>query len=51
MATGTWDDPDLLLDGLVAVLAAGASLVQVTAANPDSLARRVETEKVTTVFE
>ncbi|MGB6183005.1 MAG: TIGR03089 family protein [Rhodococcus sp. (in: high G+C Gram-positive bacteria)] len=51
LATGTWDDPDLLLDGLVAVLAAGASLVQVTAANPASLERRVETEKVTTVFE
>ncbi|TQC41631.1 TIGR03089 family protein [Rhodococcus sp. WS4] len=42
-----WDSPDALIDGLVAVFAAGASLVQVT--NPDAAAqsRRVDTEKIT----
>ncbi|MBY6683864.1 TIGR03089 family protein [Rhodococcus sp. BP-149] len=51
LATGSWDDADGLLDGLVAVLAAGASLVQVTALDPAALDRRVATEKVTTVLE
>ncbi|UQX12373.1 TIGR03089 family protein [Candidatus Mycobacterium methanotrophicum] len=49
LSTASWDGPDDVIDGLLAVLAIGGSLVQV--ANPDlaSLARRIETEKVTRV--
>jgi uncharacterized protein (TIGR03089 family) len=51
LSTSSWDRPDHLIDGLLAVLAIGGSLVQV--ANPDqaALARKIETEKVTRVFE
>ena len=47
LSSTRWDTTVGLVDGLLAVLAAGASLVQV--ANPDDalLTRRVETEKVT----
>lgn len=47
LSTAAWDSSDAVIDGLVAVFAAGASLVQV--ANPDesALTRRVDTEKVT----
>jgi uncharacterized protein (TIGR03089 family) len=47
ISAASWDQPDDLIDGLLAVLAVGASLVQV--ANPDAAAlpRRMETEKVT----
>ena len=47
LSVRAWDSPDALIDGLVAVFAAGASLVQVT--NPDTAAqaRRVDTEKIT----
>ena len=47
LSVEAWDSPDALIDGLVAVFAAGASLVQVT--NPDTAAqaRRVDTEKIT----
>ena len=47
MSTATWMTPDELTDNLLAVYAAGASLVQV--ANPDAaaLAHRREMEKVT----
>jgi uncharacterized protein (TIGR03089 family) len=47
LSTASWQTPDDLVDGLLSVLAVGASLVQV--ANPDqaALPRRVETEKVT----
>ncbi|MEN0135526.1 MAG: TIGR03089 family protein [Rhodococcus sp. (in: high G+C Gram-positive bacteria)] len=47
LSVEAWDSPDALIDGLVAVFAAGASLVQV--ANPDTAAqaRRVDTEKIT----
>jgi uncharacterized protein (TIGR03089 family) len=50
LSTASWDGPDDVIDGLLAVLAIGGSLVQV--ANPDaaSLPRRIETEKVTRVF-
>ncbi|MBY6412475.1 TIGR03089 family protein [Rhodococcus sp. BP-252] len=43
----SWGTPDELIDGLLSVLVAGASLVQVS--NPDSskLERRTATEKVT----
>jgi uncharacterized protein (TIGR03089 family) len=51
LSTTSWDRPDDLIDGLLAVLAIGGSLVQV--ANPDqaALPRKIETEKVTRVFE
>ncbi|WP_072687950.1 TIGR03089 family protein [Rhodococcus marinonascens] len=47
LSESAWDSPDALIDGLVAVFAAGASLVQV--ANPDAAAqsRRVDSEKIT----
>ncbi|CAM2935471.1 TIGR03089 family protein [Prescottella defluvii] len=47
LSTRTWASPDELIAGLVAVLAVGASLVQV--ANPDTAAveRRAGAEKVT----
>lgn len=54
LSSAVWTEPDDLVDGLLAVLAAGASLVQVANpdANPDpgALARRIETEKVTHVL-
>ena len=50
LSTASWPGPAELVDGLLAILAVGASLVQV--ANPDSsvLQRRIETEKVTRVL-
>jgi uncharacterized protein (TIGR03089 family) len=50
LSTTSWDGPDEVIDGLLAVLAIGGSLVQV--ANPDqaALPRKIETEKVTRVF-
>lgn len=49
-SAGGWETPDLLVANLLAVFAAGASLVQV--ANPDPAAqdRRRTTEKVTRTF-
>ncbi|WP_405485487.1 TIGR03089 family protein [Nocardia sp. NBC_00511] len=47
LAAGTWDTPAELVDGLVAVLAAGASLVQVANPDPDAQERRAGTERVT----
>ena len=51
LSTASWDQPAALVDGLLAVLALGASLVQV--ANPDqaALPRRIETEKITRVLD
>jgi uncharacterized protein (TIGR03089 family) len=51
LSTASWDRPDDLIDGLLAVLAIGGSLVQV--ANPDqaALPRKIETEKVTRAFD
>jgi uncharacterized protein (TIGR03089 family) len=51
LSTTSWDRPAGLVDGLLAVLAVGASLVQV--ANPDraALPRRIETEKITRVLD
>jgi hypothetical protein len=51
LSTTSWDGPDEVIDGLLAVLAIGGSLVQV--ANPDlaALPRKIETEKVTRVLE
>lgn len=47
LSSGAWDSPEALTANLLAVLIAGASLVQV--ANPDTAAqeRRVASEKVT----
>jgi uncharacterized protein (TIGR03089 family) len=47
LSTATWDGPDDVIDGLLAVLAVGGSLVQVANPDPASLPRRIETEKVT----
>ena len=47
LSTARWDTPDELIANLVAVFAAGASLVQVANADPDAMERRRTTEKVT----
>jgi uncharacterized protein (TIGR03089 family) len=51
LSTAAWDGPDDVIEGLLAVLAAGGSLVQVANPDPTALPRRIETEKVTRVFE
>jgi uncharacterized protein (TIGR03089 family) len=47
LSTASWETPDGVIDGLLAVLSLGGSLVYVS--NPDAaaLARKAETEKVT----
>lgn len=50
MSSASWDSADELIDGLLSVLAAGASLVQVAHPDADATARRVGTEKVTKQF-
>ncbi|WP_205781636.1 TIGR03089 family protein [Mycobacterium alsense] len=50
LSSAAWAGPDELVDGLLAILAAGASLVQVANPDPDALRRRIETEKVTRVL-
>ena len=47
MSDRTWPNPDDLIDHLIAVLAAGASLVQLAHPDPSVLDRRRLTEKVT----
>ena len=47
MSPASWSTPDELVDNLLAVFVAGASLVQVANPDPGVLARRRETEKVT----
>jgi uncharacterized protein (TIGR03089 family) len=47
LSTREWDTPDGLGDGLLAVLAAGASLVQCRHADPAALERRAVAEKAT----
>ncbi len=47
LSTASWNTPDEIIEGLVSVLVAGASLVQVTNADEGKSARRTETEKVT----
>jgi uncharacterized protein (TIGR03089 family) len=51
LSTATWEMPDDVIDGLLAVLAVGGSLVQVANPDPATLPRRIETEKVTHIFE
>lgn len=47
LSTTDWDTTAHLIDGLLAVYAAGASLVQVTAPDPARLEHRIGTERVT----
>ena len=47
LSSAPWTGPGDLVDGLLAVMAIGASLVQVANPDPMMLQRRVETEKVT----
>jgi uncharacterized protein (TIGR03089 family) len=47
----SWAEPNELVDGLLAILAVGASLVQVANPDPSALQRRIETEKITRVLE
>lgn len=47
LSSATWETADELIDGFVAVLAAGASLVQVVNPDPAQQDRRIESERVT----
>jgi uncharacterized protein (TIGR03089 family) len=47
LSAASWNQPDDLIEDLLAVLAVGASLVQVANPDPAALPRRMETEKVT----
>lgn len=47
LSSAGWDTPEELIDNMLAVFAAGASLVQVAHPDPDLQARRSEAEKVT----
>ncbi|OBI45511.1 TIGR03089 family protein [Mycobacterium sp. E796] len=47
LSTASWSGPDELVDGLLSILAVGASLVQVANPDPAALPRRMATEKVT----
>ncbi|AQA01462.1 TIGR03089 family protein [Mycobacterium sp. MS1601] len=48
---GAWDTPELLIANLVAVFAAGASLVQVANPDPQAQPHRRDMEKVTVTFD
>jgi hypothetical protein len=50
LSTATWDTADLLVENMLAVFAAGASLVQVANPDPAAMQRRRETEKITRVI-
>ncbi|ORV75341.1 acetyl-CoA synthetase [Mycobacterium gastri] len=50
LSAASWTSPDDVVDGLLAVLAVGASLVLVANPDPGALQRRIETEKVTRVL-
>jgi hypothetical protein len=47
LSTADWGNGAQLVDGLLAVFAVGASLVQVANPDPDILARRRSTENIT----
>jgi uncharacterized protein (TIGR03089 family) len=51
LSTASWHGPDDVIDGLLAVLAVGGSLVQVANSDPAALPRRIETEKVTRILD
>jgi uncharacterized protein (TIGR03089 family) len=50
LSSASWSGPAELVDGLLAIMAVGASLVQVANADPAGQPRRIETEKVTRVL-
>jgi uncharacterized protein (TIGR03089 family) len=50
LSSASWTEPGELVDGLLAIMAVGASLVQVANPDPSVLQRRIETEKVTRVL-
>lgn len=50
LSTASWSRPEALVDGMLAIMAVGASLVQVANADPATQARRIATEKVTRVL-
>jgi uncharacterized protein (TIGR03089 family) len=50
LSSALWTRPGELVDGLLSILAVGASLVQVANPDPLLLQRRIETEKVTRVL-
>lgn len=50
LSTARWPGPTELIDHLLAIMAVGASLVQVANPDPSALERRVATEKVTRVL-
>ncbi|MFZ1176143.1 MAG: TIGR03089 family protein [Mycobacterium sp.] len=50
LSSASWSGPAELVDGLLAIMAVGASLVQVANPDPLMLPRRIETEKVTRVL-
>ncbi|MGC2653163.1 MAG: TIGR03089 family protein [Mycobacterium sp.] len=50
LSTADWPGPNELVEGLLSILAVGASLVQVANADPELLPRRIETEKITRVL-
>lgn len=51
LSSATWNTPDELVDGLLSVLLAGASLVQVANADPAKSERRLATEKITAILD
>jgi uncharacterized protein (TIGR03089 family) len=51
LSSAAWAGPAELVDGLLAILAVGASLVQVANPDPGALQRRIDTEKVTRVLD
>jgi uncharacterized protein (TIGR03089 family) len=50
LCSASWTDPAELIDGLLAIMAVGGSLVQVANPEPAAMQRRIETEKVTRVL-
>lgn len=50
LSTTAWTGPSELVDGMLSILAIGASLVQVANPDPAAMPRRIETEKVTRVL-
>ncbi|HLS76663.1 MAG TPA: TIGR03089 family protein [Nocardia sp.] len=51
LSTRPWEHASDVVDGLLAVLVAGASLVQVVNPDPAARARRIETERVTVTID
>ena len=51
LSTASWDTRERLVGSLLAVWAAGASLVQVAHPDPAAIKRRIDTEKVTRILQ